>query len=65
MAFTLLVEGLDPKTRHEVDEALEPLGHGMRADVDPAYKKATWGLRPEDYEAQSALFQDLTGQRTR
>lgn len=61
----VLAEGMDLGARVELDERIEPAGHEARAAVNPAYKRATWGRRPEDAEALQATMGDLAGRRTR
>lgn len=63
MAHVLIVEGTDPVTRAEIETRFEPAGHELRCDMDPAYKRATWGRRPEDVQAQRAVVGDLAGRR--
>lgn len=59
----VLAEGLDLAARVELDERLEPAGHEVRAAMNPAYKRATWGRRPEDIEAQRSVIGEVQGQR--
>lgn len=63
MIHALAVEGCDPYERQHLEKVIEQLGHDMRAAVDEDYKRASWGLRPEDIEAQKGLMGDMTGQR--
>lgn len=63
MAHALIVEGSDPGTRMELESRFEPAGHELRAAINPAYKRATWGRRPEDAEALRATMGDLAGRR--
>lgn len=63
MAHAVMLENADPATRQEMDAQLEPMGHKIRANLDANYKRATWGLRPEDVEAVQALTGNLTGPR--
>lgn len=65
MAHALILEGSDPGSRHKADAAFEKAGHEIRADLDPAYKRATWGRRPEDVAAQRALIAEVEGNRVR
>lgn len=60
MAHALVMEGFDVLARDELDVAIERQGHEMRADLDPEYKRATWGRRPEDLAELQALTRDLT-----
>lgn len=55
MAFVLVVEGGNISDRDSIAEEIERLGHEMRAEADPAYKRATWGLRPEHIAEMKAL----------
>lgn len=48
---------------HTTEMAMERLGHEIRAEVDPVYKRATWGLRPEDIADQQALIGEMGGPR--
>ncbi len=59
----MIVEGSDPATRYAIEASFEPNGHELRAQMDPAYKRATWGRRPEDVEAQRAVIGDVSGKR--
>ncbi len=65
MTHALIVENADPATRYAIEESFEPNGHEVRAALDPAYKRATWGRRPEDIESQRAVIGDVSGQRQR
>lgn len=42
--------------REDILRRIEPKGHELRAEVDEAYKRATWGRRPEDAEDLRALM---------
>lgn len=48
-------------TLPDLDKEIEQRGHELRAASDKAYKRATWGLRPEDIADIAAL----TGEATR
>lgn len=61
MAHALVVDGLNALQREEFEARFEPMGHDIRADLDPVYKRATWGLRPEDVAEVHAL----TGEASR
>lgn len=61
MAFVLLVEGSDVSGRDAITDEIERRGHEIRAAADPRYKRATWGLRPEDL----AEIKALTGEAQR
>jgi hypothetical protein len=63
LTHALIVEGSDPATRHAMEGRFEPNGHELRAALDPVYKRATWGRRPEDVAAQRAVIGDVAGQR--
>lgn len=63
MAHVLIVEGSDPGTRAQIEAGFENAGHELRCDIDPAYKRATWGRRPEDVEALKATMGDVQGKR--
>lgn len=63
MAHVLIIEGSDPGTRAEIEAKFELAGHEWRAEHNPAYKRATWGRRPEDIEAQRAVIGDMQGKR--
>lgn len=65
IAHVVNVEGADPSDRARADELFERAGHDMRAEIDPAYKRATWGLRPEDVAGQQAVIADMQGRRAR
>ncbi len=65
VCHALLADGLDLDGRAQLDDKLEPAGHEVRASVDPAYKRATWGRRPEDVAAQQSVAADMAGRRTR
>lgn len=65
MTHAIILEGSDPSMRHEADEAFEKMGHDIRAEADPAYKRATWGRRPEDIAAQRTVIGEVQGVRTR
>lgn len=61
MAHALVVDGLNVMERQDIESRFEPLGHEIRAELDPVYKRETWGLRPEDI----ADIQALTGESPR
>ncbi len=63
LVHALMVENADPPTRYAIEASFEPNGHEVRAEIDQAYKRATWGRRPEDVEAQRAVIGDVAGKR--
>lgn len=63
MAHALIVEGADPGTRYDIESKFEQFGHDLRCEMNPAYKRATWGRRPEDAQAVHAVMGDLAGRR--
>ena len=63
MAHALIDDMADPESRVKLDEIFEQAGHEARANVNPAYKRATWGRRPEDVAAQQAVIGDMQGRR--
>lgn len=50
IAHSYVVDGADVNTRMNMERAFEESGHKIRADADPRYKRATWGMRPKDRE---------------
>lgn len=63
MADALILENADPQTLARADDLYEKAGHEGRANLDAAYKRATWGRRPEDIAAQQAVIGELEGRR--
>lgn len=61
----VISEGVDVESRAELAKNLEQAGHETRAELDPAYKRATWGRRPEDVQQQQAVISDLAGKRAK
>lgn len=55
MAHALVLDGMSIVDRESVDVQIERLGHEIRATTDEDYKRATWGLRPEDLAEIAAI----------
>lgn len=63
MAHVFIVDGSEPGTRADMEASFETAGHEFHAEVNPAYKRATWGRRPEDVAALKATMDDVAGVR--
>lgn len=54
---SLVADGMDVNARSRLESLLEESGHNLRAGLDPAYKRATWGMRgdaaPREFSARS------------
>jgi len=48
IAHSLVADGVDAVARAEMEKTFEEGGHLWRQDLDPGYKRRTWGMRPDD-----------------